>query len=239
MRVPRPHAALASAVATSALTGLAWGLDARRRARRAALVHRTMVELLLNTLCAGDPTTARHSRRVADLTDVLGRTYRLSREGRTRLRVGALLHDMGKLDDHVFPLVHGRKRLNESERAQMQNHTNESADILLPLESIHPGISLIAESHHERWDGSGYPQGLSGEQIPLESRIISVADVFDALTQRRSYHDPVEVEEALQRLEAEAGTTFDPRVVARVRRPEIWKEWVEIARAGRREEERA
>lgn len=220
-----------------ALTSIAWGLDARRRGKRAALVHRTMVELLLNTLCAGDPTTARHSRRVADLTDVLGRTYRLKRQARAKLRVAALLHDMGKLDDHLFPLIHSRHRLNDGERSRMEAHTNQSADILQPLESIHPGISLIAESHHERWDGRGYPQGLTGPYIPLESRIISVADVFDAMTQPRAYHEPLEPEEVRKLLREDAGTKFDPEVVARLARPEIWNRWLEIASRGRREEE--
>src|SRR5690606_13366618 len=181
MRRSRPSGGLVAAVITFGLTGAAWGLDGRRRSRRAALVHRTMVELLLNTLCAGDSDTAHHSRRVADLTDVLARTFRLNREARARLRVGALLHDLGKLDGEVAPLVQSDQRLDDRERRVVRRHTLESADILQPLESIHPGISLIVESHHEHWDGSGYPQGLASAQIPLESRIISVADVFDAL----------------------------------------------------------
>jgi putative nucleotidyltransferase with HDIG domain len=233
----RPSGALLGAVTTLGAAGVLWGLDARRRSQRAALVHRTMVELLLNTLCAGDPETARHSRRVADLTDAVGRTYRLGRDGRARLRVGALLHDLGKLDDHVFPLVHSDRRLNESERSRMEDHSNQSADILQPLESIHAGISLIVESHHERWDGAGYPQGLSGPAIPLESRIISVADVFDAMTQPRSYREAMDAEEVLEVLRQDAGSRFDPEVVSHVGRPEVWREWLGIARAGRRDEE--
>lgn len=237
MFIPRPPASLLGAVSTLALAGAAWGLDARRRTKRAALVHRTMVELLLNTLCAGDPATARHSRRVAALTSAVGRTFRFDRDGRARLRVGALLHDLGKLDDDVFPLVHSGHRLSDQERGQMQDHTHQSADILEPLESIHPGISLIVESHHERWDGEGYPQGLSGPEIPLESRIISAADVFDAMTQPRSYHEAAEPEEVLRVLQQDAGTKFDPEVISHVSRPEVWSEWLEIERLGRREEE--
>lgn len=234
---PLPSGSLLGAMTVLCATGVLWGLDARRRSHRSALVHRTMVELLLNTLCAGDPVTARHSRRVADLTDAIGRTYRLGREGRALLRVGALLHDLGKLDDHVSPLVHTHRRLSESERDRIEEHPNEGADILHPLESIHPGIGLIVESHHERWDGRGYPQGLSGERIPLESRIISVADVFDAMTQPRTYHEGIEVEAALDALREDAGSKFDPEVVARVGRPDVWAQWSEIARVGRREEQ--
>ena len=195
-----------------------------------------MVELLLNTLCAGDAVTARHSRRVADLTGAVGGTYQFGREARARLRVAALLHDVGKLDDDIFPLVHTRRRLSEDERGSMQGHTNQSAGILAPLESIHPGISLIVESHHERWDGNGYPRGLRGREIPLESRIISAADVFDALTQPRSYHNAREPKEVLRILHEGAGSQFDPAVVARIERPEVWKQWLRIARSGRREE---
>lgn len=234
----RPPSALLGVMTTLGAAGLAWGIDARRRSKRAALVHRTMVELLLNTLCAGDPVTARHSRRVADLTDAVGRTYRFDREGRAKLRVGALLHDLGKLEDHVFPLVQSHHRLNDRERSEMEDHTNQSADILQPLESIHPGISLVVESHHERWDGNGYPQGLSGDFIPLESRIISVADVFDAMTQPRSYHRPLEPEVVLKLLQQDSGSKFDPEVVSRVKRPDVWDLWRGIARRGRREEER-
>jgi putative nucleotidyltransferase with HDIG domain len=221
---------------TLGFAGVAWGLDARRRSQRAAHVHRTMVELLLNTLCSGDPETARHSRRVADLTDAVARTYRLGRQRCAKLRVGALLHDLGKLDDHLSPLVHSRHRLNDSERSAVEHHSNESADILQPLESLHPGIGLIVESHHEQWNGEGYPQGLTGPYIPLESRIISVADVFDAVTQPRPYHRPIAPEEARAELRKGAGAKFDPEVVARLDRPEVWSEWLRIAREGRREE---
>ena len=208
-----PSGSFVGAVSTLGAAGILWGLDARRRSQKAALVHRTMVELLLNTLCAGDPETARHSRRVA-----------------------ALLHDLGKLDDHVVPLVHSHRRLNERERSRMEDHPNQSAGILQPLEEIHPGISLIVESHHERWDGGGYPQGLSGPQIPLEARIISVADVFDAMTEPRAYRDPVDADEVLEILRRDAGSKFDPQVVSRVGRPDVWEGWLAVAQAGRREE---
>lgn len=203
------------------------------------MVHRTMVQLLLNTLCAGDPSTARHSRRVAALTDVLGRSYRLDREGRARLRVGALLHDLGKLDGDINALVHSDRRLTGGERSRMEQHSDQSADILEPLECIHPGIAEIVQSHHECWDGNGYPRGVAGTLIPLESRIIAVADVFDAMTQPRSYHDAAEPDEVLKVLREQAGTSFDPEVVSRLDRPEVWAEWIEIALAGRRQEARS
>lgn len=232
-----PQGALRAAAALGGL-GFAWFLDSRRRSRRSALIHRTMVELLLNTLCSGDPGTARHSRRVADMTDLVGGTFGMNREARARLRVSALLHDLGKLDGQLQPIIHSHHRLDENERRQVNGHTNQSADILQPLEALHPGISRIVESHHERWDGKGYPQGLAGPAIPLESRIISVADVFDAMTEPRSYKGALGPEEALDEIRAGAGSRFDPQVVARLERPEVWGEWVRIARRGQQDEQR-
>lgn len=232
-RVPRVSARAAAVLGG---LGLAWFLDATRRRHRTALVHRTMVELLLNTLCAGDPSTARHSRRVADLTDVVGATFGMGREPRARLRVAALLHDLGKLDGQLQPILKSHHRLDEGERTRVRDHPNESADILLPLEVVHPGISRIVESHHERWDGAGYPQALSGEAIPLESRIITVADVFDALTEPRSYKGSISPEAALEEIREGAGSRFDPEVVARLDRPEVWRDWLRIARRGERDE---
>lgn len=232
-----PQGALRATAALGGL-GLAWFLDSRRRTKRTAQIHRTMVELLLNTLCSGDPSTARHSRRVADMTDVVGGTFGMNREARARLRVAALLHDLGKLDGQLQPILHSHHRLDEDERSQIKEHTNESADILQPLEAIHPGISQIVESHHERWDGKGYPQGLAGPAIPLESRIISVADVFDAMTEPRSYKGALAAEEALKEIRGGAGSSFDPQVVARLERPEVWSEWVRIACRGQQDEQR-
>jgi HD-GYP domain-containing protein (c-di-GMP phosphodiesterase class II) len=233
LRRHSPASVILGAAATLGGAGIAWALDARRRDERTALIHRTMVELLLNTLCAGDPSTARHSRRVADLTAALGETCRLRREDHARLRVAALLHDLGKLDDQLSPIIHSHHRLNASERHHVEEHTYESAFILEPLEKIHPGIGQIVESHHERWDGKGYPRGLSGASIPIESRLISLADVFDALTEPRSYRGPLEIEAAVQEIRKNAGTKFDPAVVERMERPEVWSAWLEIVRKGR------
>lgn len=232
------RSSLRGILSVAGLMALAWSFDVRQRNHRASLVHRTMVELLLKTLCAGDPLTARHSRRVADLTDAVGRTYRFNRRRRARLRVAALLHDVGKLDNHVAEIVRSSEPLSDSERDRVQRHAYQSADILEPLERIHPGIAEIVEGHHERWNGTGYPRQLRAEQIPLESRIISVADVFDAMTQPRSYHEAATPEEVLRKIREEAGSSFDPDVIQRLERPQVWSAWREIAEAGYREEQR-
>lgn len=229
---------LGTALTTAGLLGVAWWTDARRRERGASRLHRTTVELLLNALTAGDPVTARHSRRVADLADAAAASCGFDRKRHATLRVAALLHDMGKIDDRFFPILHSCAPLSREQRAEIEKHPHESADILRPLETIHPGITEIVAAHHECWDGEGYPRGLRGEEIPLEARIISVADVFDALTQPRAYHEPLSVPEALERIRGGAGTRFDPEVVGRVEDPAVLRSWRRIARTGRQEEER-
>jgi response regulator RpfG family c-di-GMP phosphodiesterase len=226
----------AALVAGATVTGLAWRMDSRRRGRQTAQIHRALVDLLLNALSAGDAVTERHSRRVADLTDALACTFRIPARRRATLRLAALLHDMGKIDDRFFHILHNPSPLSKADRAAINQHPGESADILKPLEAVHPGITEIVESHHECWDGSGYPRGLKGDAIPLESRIISVADVFDALTQPRAYRKPMAIEEALKELRRSAETRFDPEVAARVSLPRVSRKWKEIMERGRAEE---
>jgi putative nucleotidyltransferase with HDIG domain len=241
MRVAPRHAKLRTTLtvvgtASAAAAAAAWYFDAARRSRENAQLHRTLVELLLNVLSAGDEFTEHHCRRVAELTDSFAIVCRMNRDRRATLRVASLLHDLGKIDDEFFDIVHGTKPLTREERARIEQHPHESAQILEPLEPFHPGLTRIVESHHERWDGEGYPRGLRGDEIPLESRIISIADVFDALTQRRSYKEPQSVESALAEIRDCAGYRFDPEVVRQLDQPGVMQEWRRIARDGRRAE---
>lgn len=228
-RTPMLGPALAGAGAVVA----AWMWSARQRAARDTALHRVLVELLLNALSAGDASTERHSRRVADLADALYATYHPTPIAHATLRLGALLHDMGKIDDRFFAIVHGREKLTPEQRAEMTGHPAESAHILKPLEPFHPGLMDIVRSHHERWDGHGYPRGLAGTAIPLEARVITAADVFDALTQPRGYKAGRPVDQTLAELRRESGALFDPDVVARVQRPEVVARWRAIAAEGR------
>jgi HD-GYP domain-containing protein (c-di-GMP phosphodiesterase class II) len=215
-----------------------WYHGTRRRGRTADALHRTMVELLLNTLSAGDAYTERHSRRVADLTDVLAGAAGVPDAQRSTLRIAALLHDLGKLDDRFFVILHSERPLTPDERQEIEEHPSESAHILEPLEPFHPGLTSLVTSHHECWNGNGYPQGISGEAIPLGARLISLADVFDALSQPRSYREPIDAERVMVQLENASGTRFDPRLVGLATRPPVRDRWLEIARRGRAYEAR-
>jgi putative two-component system response regulator len=129
----------------------------------------------------------------------------------------AALHDVGKI---AIPerIVLKRGKLNSAEFREMKNHTCYGEHILNKLRNLFPESRLLAQAqiiagtHHERWDGKGYPRGLAGEQIPLEGRCMALADVFDALTSERSYRTPCSVGEALQIIKEERGKQFDPQL---------------------------
>jgi putative nucleotidyltransferase with HDIG domain len=235
---PPNHRVIAAPLLAAAVAGAAgWMLATHRQRQKASRLHRVLIQLLLNALTSGDPPTGRHSRRVADLADVLAKRVGFSRTRHATLRVAALLHDMGKIEDEIFPVLHSPYSLSEGERATINEHPRRSAGILRPLERFHPGLTRIVRAHHECWNGEGYPDGLAGDEIPLEARIISVADVFDALTQPREYRDPLPADEALQAVRAGAGQRFDPAIVRLLDHSDVRQNWLRIARRGREEEE--
>lgn len=233
---PGRGAAATALVLAATAGGSAWLLATRRERRQAARLHRVLVELLLKTLTAGDPETARHSRRVADLADALATPLRLDRQDHATLRLAALLHDLGKMDDELFELVHSPDPLGAEERDRIHRHPRISAEILEPLEPFHPGIVRTVRAHHESWNGCGYPDGLEGEEIPLAARVISIADVFDALTQPRAYREPLEPEQAIERITTAAGDRFDPELTSLLELEPIRARWCEIVRRGREDE---
>ncbi len=219
-----------AALATAAAMSVAWMWDAMRRDQSSARLHRGMVDILLNALTAGDPVTARHSRRVADLSYALAEAVGMRGKELRTLRIAALLHDMGKIDDRFFHIIHSRKPLTSKQRSEIKSHPHESAHILAPLEGEHPGLQHIVSSHHECWDGSGYPRGLEDVEIPLGARIISLADAFDAMTQPRTYRDALPLETALAELHDGAGSQFDPALVDLASASPVRDVWEQVAR---------
>jgi putative two-component system response regulator len=160
-----------------------------------------------------DDETQQHAERIGLLAAKVGAELGLSADRVEDLRRAAPLHDVGKLavPDAIL-LKPGR--LDAAEFAIMRRHTTAGARILAGSSS--PVLRLaeqIALTHHERWDGTGYPRGLAGARIPLAGRIVAVVDVFDALTHERPYKDAWPVDRALLEIEAGSGTQFDPQVV--------------------------
>lgn len=158
-----------------------------------------------------DPYTGGHIRRVVAYSMAIARHMGLSPADMEKLRLGAVLHDIGKIGirDSVLLKQGG---LSTEELTIMRSHPLLGADILGHIEQMR-GISRIMRSHHEKWDGSGYPDGLKGEAIPIQARIISVADAFDAITTDRPYRKAADIEAAKEEIRRFSGRDFDPNVV--------------------------
>jgi putative nucleotidyltransferase with HDIG domain len=172
---------------------------------------RDAVESVAGIVDHRDPTTYRHSNRVAGYAAMLARELEVSEEDVELVEQAASVHDVGKIavPDSVL-LKPGA--LDEEERQAMAAHTTVGAEILTKFRLFKAGASIVLH-HHENFDGSGYPHGLAGNQIPLGARIVAVADAFDAMTSNRPYRAAMSLDEAVTRLRAGAGTQWDPVVV--------------------------
>jgi len=173
----------------------------------------TILFSLAQTVEARDEETGNHCERLAGLSVALGTAVGLPDDDLVALHRGGFLHDIGKIAVPDSVLNKGG-HLSQTEWEVMRSHTWIGEGICRPMRSLAPVLPII-RNHHERWDGSGYPDGLSGEQIPLLARILQVADIFDALTSKRSYKDPYPCEEAIGLLMQEADNGWrDPELVS-------------------------
>jgi putative two-component system response regulator len=211
---PGDDLALAVALARARSAERALATQARVGARAVEAAERELVERLAAAAAYSDDNTEEHMERVGALAARLGAALGLEADEVARLRAAATLHDIGKIavPDTIL-LKPGR--LTPEELTVVRTHAAIGARILAG--SSVPVVQLaatIARSHHERWDGTGYPDGLAGEAIPLAGRIVAVADVFDVLTHERPYREERTPEQALEELRRGAGTQFDPSVVA-------------------------
>jgi HD-GYP domain-containing protein (c-di-GMP phosphodiesterase class II) len=189
-----------------------------REARMEQLVelndaYRGTAHVLGDVVGADDAYTGEHSRGVVRLALDVARALKLDAERCRNVEFGALLHDVGKI---AVPkeIINKSGKLDEQEWAIVKMHTIEGQRMLDTVGGVMRSIGHIVRSSHERWDGAGYPDGLRGEEIPLESRIVSACDAFDAMTTTRSYRKGMSVDVAVAELTANSGTQFDPAVVA-------------------------
>jgi len=169
------------------------------------------VRSLLKALEAKDEYTRGHSDRVALYAVGIGRILGLSKRSVHHLKIAAELHDIGKI---AIPevIIKSPLRLTDEEFELIRKHPDIGVEILRPIRFLEPVIPAVRH-HHERYNGGGYPEGLVGDQIPLQARILNLADAFDAMTTTRSYNDPISLSDALVRCRSEAGISFDAACV--------------------------
>ena len=185
--------------------------------------NKELLELMVAAIEARDPYTSGHSRRVADKARIIARVVGLRERETERIVAAALLHDVGKIHEVFGPILSKPGRLTPEEQVIMRTHPVKSAALAEKVTELRDVVPLIRH-HHENWDGTGYPDGLKAEGIPLGSRIIMFADTIDAMTTDRPYRaalDPTSVRKELLRFR---GTQFDPSVCdALLRSPEYSK----------------
>ena len=185
--------------------------DLQRSNFELGLAYDSTLEGWARALELRDMETEGHSRRVTEMTMRLARAMGVSSEALVHIRRGALLHDIGKMGIPDSILFKSGK-LDRGEWAIMHQHTIWAYKMLSPIAYLRPALD-IPRYHHEKWDGSGYPQGLHGEQIPLAARIFAIVDVWDALTSNRPYREAWPEDKVIQYIREQSGVHFDPRVV--------------------------
>jgi putative nucleotidyltransferase with HDIG domain len=197
------------AVLAKAFDEMAFNL--RRSEKNLIQAYDKTIEGWVKALELRDRETLGHTLRAAELTLELARAMNIEESKMEDIRRGVLLHDIGKMGipDNIL-LKKGP--LDAWERSIIENHPSLAREMLSQIEFLHPCINIPAH-HHERWDGSGYPDGLAGEEIPIEARLFSVIDVWDALTSDRAYRKAWSSQATLQYLKENAGKQFDPRAV--------------------------
>jgi len=205
----------------------------KKHAEEIAALHLRTIEALSLAIEAKDHTTHDHLRRVQVYAVEIAKELGLDPDHLNAIRAAAMLHDIGKLavPEHILSKP---GRLTPEEFEKMKIHPIVGAEILDRVQFPYPVVPIV-RSHHEKWDGSGYPDGLKSETIPIGARILSAVDCFDALASERPYRQAMTPQEAMMALKAEKGRSFDPRVVEVIERRYVeLEEMVNTAETGRK-----
>jgi len=185
--------------------------------------NKELLELMVAAIEARDPYTSGHSRRVADKARIIARSIGVNGKDIQRIAAAALLHDVGKIHEVFGPILSKPGRLTPEEQVIMRSHPIKSAELAAKVTELRDVVPLIRH-HHENWDGTGYPDGLKGDAIPLGSRIIMFADTIDAMTTDRPYRAALDAQAVRKELLRFRGTQFDPAICdALLRSPEYVK----------------
>jgi putative nucleotidyltransferase with HDIG domain len=185
--------------------------------------NRELLELMVKAIEARDPYTSGHSRRVADSAVVIAKSLSLSAAQVERVRIAALLHDIGKIHEDFAPILRKDGPLTREEWAVMKTHSEKGSELISTLSDLQDLVGPVRH-HHENWDGTGYPTGIAGEQIPLASRIITFADTIDALTTDRPYRLARTAEQVRAELVRCRGAQYDPRICDVVLGQSVWSQ---------------
>lgn len=177
--------------------------------------HQELLEMMVANLEARDPYTSGHSRRVARNAKIIARAIGLSSKQVERIGVAALLHDVGKIHEIFAPILRKPDRLSPEEWAIMETHPIKSAELVAKVSQLKDVVGPVRH-HHENWDGSGYPDGLAGDEIPLGARIIMFADTTDAMTTDRPYRRALTPENVRDEFIRQRGRQFDPAICDRL-----------------------
>jgi putative nucleotidyltransferase with HDIG domain len=187
-----------------------------------AQTNRELLELMVKSIEARDPYTSGHSRRVREYAIKIARMMGLGSAEVEKIGTAALLHDVGKIYDKYAPILSKEDRLSPEEWAIIKEHPLDGANLIATmtrLRDLVPGV----KHHHENWDGTGYPEGLKGDDIPLASRVIMFADTFDAMTTKRPYRGPLGEEDVRSELIRCRGRQFDPEIADRLLASDFWR----------------
>src|ERR1700756_5285372 len=204
--------------------------DEKRHVEEMANLHLRTIEALALAIEAKDHTTHEHLQRVRVYAIEVAKELGVSGAELEALHAAALLHDIGKLavPEHI---ISKPGRLSPEEFEKMKIHTLVGAEILERVRFPYPVVPIV-RAHHEKWDGSGYPLGLKGEEIPIGARILSALDFMDALASDRPYRRAMALPDVMARLEEESGKSFDPEIVAILQRRYRYLERLAVAKAG-------
>ena len=194
----------------------------RREYQRSRRLAAAALETLLGAIDANDAETGKHVRRVAAYSMILARAAQLDQPTVRSVERVALFHDIGKIHAALFDLVHDEdSEVTPEERRLIATHPHRGADVLEPLSFFYPELPEGVLAHHERWDGSGYPRCLAGEDIPVEARVVAITDTFDAMTHHRRYRRAQPIEDAVRTIADGSGTQFDPVLVSVFLEPSV------------------
>jgi ribonuclease P protein subunit RPR2 len=185
--------------------------EERARSQQLTRSYMATVRALSNAVEARDAYTGKHAERVAAYGITIARALGIARPESPEIEFGFLLHDIGKV---AIPdaILYKPGKLTDEERRLMSRHPAIGAEIVGGVEFLAEAVDVV-RSHHERWDGTGYPDGLAGEEIPLAARVFAVADVFDALTTDRPYRQAIPMVQAREIISRGSGSHFDPAVI--------------------------